>query len=253
MWTDEQFDELEQEEHSLTEEAIIAMLLLLGVTHDELTKELRDFYSKYGNDGVVTYQEARKWVSSKDHTKRINLLLIVLGDRFTTLLDDLTDSFNSFIPDIIDKESKFFNVELDTDGLIDAKWGADDLNWLTRLEDDVNLWLYTVTSDIKQGLLKQVDIDTILETLDKRFVSMEKVLKRLALTESTATGSIARRQIFKELGIKKYRFYAREDERTCEHCGSLHGLIFPITAYEVGVTASPIHAHCRCWEVPIME
>lgn len=253
MWTDEQFDELEQEEHSLTEEAIIAMLLLLGVTHDELTKELRDFYSKYGNDGVVTYQEARKWVSSKDHTKRINLLLVVLGDRFTTLLDDLTDSFDSFIPDIIAKESKFFNVELDVDDLMYIKWGADDLNWLTRLEDDVNLWLYTVTSDIKQGFLKQVDIDTILETLDKRFVSMEKVLKRLALTESTATGSIARRQIFKELGIKKYRFYAREDERTCEHCGSLHGLIFPITAYEVGVTASPIHAHCRCWEVPIME
>lgn len=253
MWTDEQFDELEQEEHSLTEEAIIAMLLLLGVTHDELTKELRDFYSKYGNDGVVTYQEARKWVSSKDHTKRINLLLIVLGDRFTTLLDDLTDSFDSFIPDIIAKESKFFNVELDVDDLMYIKWGADDLNWLTRLEDDVNLWLYTVTSDIKQGLLKQVDIDTILETLDKRFVSMEKVLKRLALTESTAVGSIARKQIFKELDIKKYRFYAREDERTCEHCGSLHGLIFPITAYEVGVTASPIHAHCRCWEVPIVE
>lgn len=253
MWTDEQFDELEQEEHALTEEAIIAMLLLLSSVHSDLEDEIREFYQKYGKDGVVTYQEARKWVSNKDHTKRINLLLIILSDRFTTLLDDLTDSFDSFIPDIINKESKFFNVELDVDDLEYTKWGADDLNWLTRLEDDVNLWIYNISSDIKQGLLKRDNINVVLEQLEDRFTSIEKVLKRLALTESTAIGSIARKEIFKELGIKKYRFYAREDERTCEHCGSLHGLTFPISAYEVGVTASPIHSHCRCWEVPIVE
>ena len=144
-------------------------------------------------------------------------------------------------------------MDLDAEYLLYDKWGADEAMWLERLEDDVELWYHNVSKDIKQSLLKRDSIDDVLDDLDKRFTSIEKVLKRLALTESTAMGSLARRKIFKELGIKKYRFYAREDERTCEHCGALHGLVFPMTAYEVGVTASPIHAHCRCWEIPIVD
>ena len=82
---------------------------------------------------------------------------------------------------------------------------------------------------------------------------MNSILNKLALTESTAVGSIARREIFKELGIKKYQFFTKPDERRCETCGAMHGLIFPISAYEIGVTASPLHPHCRCWEVPITD
>jgi SPP1 gp7 family putative phage head morphogenesis protein len=117
----------------------------------------------------------------------------------------------------------------------------------------VDLWKAYLGTDLKRSMLRRDSIDEVIEQLNKRFMSFERILKRLGLTESTAVGSLARKEIFKELGIKKYRFYAREDERTCEHCGSLHGLTFPMTAYEVGVTASPIHAHCRCWEVPIVE
>ena len=253
MWTDEQFDELEQEEHDLTEEAILALFASLDLTRRELEKELREFYSKYGKDGVVTYQEARKWVSDKDHRKRLVVLLLFINTRFNTLFGKLTKPLQDAITSVISKEASFFDVELDVDELLFKEWGVAELNWLERLEDDVQLWSYNVSRDVKQSLLKRDSIDEVLDTLDNRFASIERVIKRLALTESTAMGSIARKQIFKELGIKKYRFYAREDERTCEQCGALHGLIFPTTAYEVGVTASPIHAHCRCWEVPIRE
>ena len=101
--------------------------------------------------------------------------------------------------------------------------------------------------------LETVDVTAVLNLLDKRFDSIESIIQTLGLTESTAVGSLARRKIFAELGIAKYRFYTRPDERRCETCGSMHGLIFPISAYEVGVTASPIHPRCRCWEVPIMD
>ena len=89
--------------------------------------------------------------------------------------------------------------------------------------------------------------------LDKRFKSMESIIKTLGLSESTAVGSIARQRIFRELGITKYQFYTKADERTCETCGAMHGLIFPMSAYEVGVTASPVHPRCRCWEVPLWD
>ena len=96
-------------------------------------------------------------------------------------------------------------------------------------------------------------IDDVIKQLDKRFNSIEKVLDTLVLSESTAIGSMARRLAFRELGINKYQFFTRADERTCEVCGGMHGLTFPISAFEVGVTASPLHPRCRCWEIPIMD
>lgn len=252
MWTDEQFDELEQEEHALTEEAIIAMLLLLELTKEDIEKELRNFYQQYGKDGVVTWNDVRKWTIGRNRKRRMTVLLLFLADKFDELQANLTPKFTTLLTKVVKKEFDFFDVDLEDD-ILDTPWGVDDATWFTRLSDDVDLWEAYIDNDLKRSFMRQANIDEVLEQLDKRFMSMERIIKRLALTESTAIGSIARKQIFKELGIKKYRFYAREDERTCEHCGALHGLTFPMTAYEVGVTASPIHAHCRCWEVPIVE
>ncbi len=253
MWTDEQFDELEQEEHTLTEEAIATMILLLKSTKTDVEKELRSFYQQYGKDGVITWNDVRKWTNGKDRKRRMTVLFLFLADRFEWLQVKLHQKFDSALAEVVAKELDFFEVDLDIDDVLNTAWGVDDAYWFDRLSDDVDLWEAYVDSDLKRSFMRKDNIDAVLEQMDKRFTSMERIIKRLALTESTAIGSIARRQIFKELGITKYRFYAREDERTCEHCGSLHGLTFPMTAYEVGVTASPIHAHCRCWEVPIVE
>ena len=256
MYTDEQFEELEQKERFLTEEVIIAMLLVLSVTQSELEKELRSFYQMYGKDGVVTYQEARKWVSEKDHRKRLNVLLLLISGAFSSALFSITPKFESLLGDVISKEYDFFNIDLDgkdIDFILAAPWGADDVTWLTRLSDDVDLWGVNVANDIKRSLLRRDTIDDVLSQLNKRFMTLANILIKLVMTESTAVGYLARRSIFKELGVSKYRYYAREDERTCEVCGSLHGLEFPVSSYEIGVNASPMHPWCRCWEVPIME
>lgn len=252
-YTEEQFIELEQDERVLTDEAIAAMLLLLESTKSNLTKELRDFYSRYGRDGVVTYREARKWVSEGDHRKRLTVLTLFITDEFNAMFDGISPVFKTMLEDVIAKEANFFDVDLDTDSIVEYEWGADDANWLERLDDDIALWTMYIASDIKRALVQQKNLDEVLTQLDKRFTSMGYVLDKLGLTESTAIGSAARQRAFRELGITKYQFYTQADERTCEVCGSMHGLIFPITAFEVGVTASPLHPRCRCWEVPIRE
>ena len=153
---------------------------------------------------------------------------------------------------MVKKEFDFFDVDLDAD-ILDIAWGIDEATWFTRLADDVELWNANVANDLKRAFMRHDNVEDVIAKLNKRFTSMESVLSKLAMTESTAVGSLARREIFKELGISKYQYYAREDERTCEVCGSLHGLVFPISSYEIGVNASPIHPWCRCWEVPIRD
>lgn len=254
MYTEEQLDKLEQEEHGIATEAIAIMILALSSLHEDLKKELTDFYRKYGKDGVVTYKEARKWVSEKNHTKRLTALLVLLNTKFNdTYLKQLEPEFKSFLAKVIGKESDFFGVDLDADDLLEQPWGVDEATWLTRLKDDVALWVIYLGNDIKRALLRRDKLDKVLEQIDKRFTTIERVLTNLGVTESTAYGSIARRKVMKELGVVKYQFFTRADERTCEVCGSMHGLIFPISAYEVGVNASPLHPRCRCWEVPIVE
>ena len=89
IYTDEQLEQLEQDERIITEEAIVAMIFILNGLKDNLKQELRSFYQEYGKDGVVTYAEARKWVSKQDHRKRINVLYGVLGYGFAKALDDV--------------------------------------------------------------------------------------------------------------------------------------------------------------------
>lgn len=252
IYTDEQFEKLEQEERALTDEAILFMLYLLAETKSDIEKELRSFYQEYGKDGVITYTDVRKWTNGKDHRRRLTVLLLFLADRFNELHTNLTPEFTVFLTKVVKKEFDFFDVDLDAD-ILDIAWGIDEATWFTRLADDVELWNVNVANDLKRAFMRHDNVEDVIAKLNKRFTSMENVLSKLAMTESTAVGSLARREIFKELGISKYQYYAREDERTCEVCGSLHGLVFPVSSYEIGVNASPIHPWCRCWEVPIWD
>lgn len=251
--TDEELEKLEQEEREITDEAIALMLLILAEIRDNLEKELRDFYQKYGSDGVVTYAEARKWISQKNHQRRLTALMLMVNLEFSLALEKLEIELEKMLRSVIGKESDFFDVEIDEDDVLESIWGADESNWLSRLENDVTLWIAYLVSDWKRLILQRKPINEVIKKLDKRFNSINSIMNKLGLTESTAVGSIARRRIMIELGINKYRFYAKADERTCETCGSMHGLVFPMSAYEVGSTASPLHPHCRCWEVPIVD
>lgn len=251
MYRDEQFEELEKTEREITLEHIAAMLLLLGETREATRRELISFYHKYGKDGVITYNEVRKWVSLKDRRRRLTVLLGTLETNFTDLLNKLESEFGSLESDIKQLELEFFEVKELKD--FDANWGQDDSNWYDRLEDDVLIWLYALSSDVKRAIVRADTLEDLLKQFDKRFNTMESVLKRLGMTESSAFTTLARKAIFKEFGVAKYRYYARVDERTCETCGELHDKVFPIIAYEVGVTAPPIHPSCRCWTVPIWD
>lgn len=249
-YSEKDLDNLEKDENKITMAALLLMLTNLKSSKKDLEKELIAFYAKYGKNGVVKYSDARKFIIDKERQRRLTYLLSIIELIFSDLFDSIEPQFRKMLVNIIEKETDFFDVSIEVN---DLSWGADDSTWETRLNKDIKLWESYTSSDIKRAFLTQKPIDSVLKQIDKRFLTMASVLTRLCLTESTATSSISKKKIFKELDIKKYQFYSREDERTCEYCGALHGKIFPMSAYEVGVTASPIHAHCRCWEVPITD
>ena len=253
MYTEEELEKLAEEEDNLTEEAIAAILITLGITESELKKEIRNFYATYGTDGVITYQEARKWVSSQNHTRRLFFLNQIIDALFGDSFDEFELTFKNHLKTLILDEAKFFGVKVDVDKILEMAWGTDGLTWKQRLWAYRDKWTSVIGNDLKISFLKRENLADVLKKVDGRFGSMDKILHRLTVTESTATRSLARKEIFTKLGIEKYQFFTQADERTCETCGAMHCNIFPMTAYEVGVTASPLHPVCRCWEVPIVD
>lgn len=253
MWTEQELSALEQDERKLTLEEIALMLLILQEAKALVESDITLFYQKYGKNNVVTYAESRKWVSLKDRRRRWVALVAVIGEHLRSQVKSLESHFKELELKLIKKELSFFNIDIPIDDLTYAKWGTDLSYWKPRLWDDESLWENYISVDLRRAFVRGDALEDVLNQLGKRFQSMETILRRLGITESTAISSSARKAIFKKLGIEKYRWYTREDERTCETCGAMHGLVFPISAYAVGITAPCLHPNCRCWTEPILD
>lgn len=251
MYTDEELETLAKEEDGITEKALISMIALVRKTNSELAKELTDFYNKYGKDGIVTYAEANKWVSERNHSHRLTALLFAINFAFRDLNNPIKIKFEKMIESIADREGLFFDIDLELEKLKTQKWGVDDKNWEQRLNNNLMLLEAKTILDIKHAIATREPLPTVLEKVDKRFDSFEKTLTTLAITECAVAITMGRRMIFKALNLNSYRYYARQDERTCEICGDLHGRIFPLSQLEVGVNAPSMHPRCRCWIKPL--
>lgn len=251
MRTEEEFTKLDDDEHELLLSELAFMLTLIQDYGDSIQTEIADFYRKYGKDGVVTYNDARKYISNKDRRRRIAVLLLAISDILDDLISEIAVHFRKVLVGFAEKEYDFFDLEVPSELDFSLIWGDDSQSWETRLKEDKNLWLSKIEADLRQYFIRQRKLDDTLNQVSRRMTSTGKAVENLLNTESTAYRSKVRKDVFKEAGVSKYQFWTNNDERTCEICGSIHGMIFPISQYEIGVTASPLHPRCRCWEVPI--
>jgi SPP1 gp7 family putative phage head morphogenesis protein len=253
MWTEQELEALEQMQHEMSEEEFALIVAILISCRDDLKKEILSFYEQYGSDGVVTYVGSRQRVGGGNNRMRVAVLHDSIDDIFASSFLKIDTVFKDTLMDIIQSEMDFFDVEIDIDDLLDLKWGVDDKSWNTRLWAHRDKWSALIKQDLKKSFLRGDDVLKVIDNLVKRFESAEKALQGLHLTEYNAVESETRYRIFKQLAVKRYQYFATLDERTCDTCGAMHGQVFPMTAFEIGATAPPIHNRCRCFITPIVD
>ena len=73
------------------------------------------------------------------------------------------------------------------------------------------------------------------------------------MTEMAAVSSTAQKDCFDELDVEEFEIVATLDDRTSEICREMDGKHFPMSQYEIGVTAPPFHVRCRTVTVPYFE
>ena len=121
MWTDEEFEALEESEHELTIEELAIMLLILTECRNNFLNELATFYRKYGKDGIITYNEARKYISNVDRRRRMTVLFLFLNNSLESAVNEIDGNFEALLTAIITKESDFFNVTFPKDDFVKTK------------------------------------------------------------------------------------------------------------------------------------
>lgn len=251
MYTEEDLIELDKTEEESEKEWLAALLLLLGDTKEMLSDELIRIYTTYGHDGVIRYKDMRKRVSLKNRRLRI-------AELYATIYDILEDGFTAFedrfkrhLTEVVRTEVDFFDELIDLDDILYKAWGNDELNWKQRLWNMRDKWNDVLCDDFLLDFVKNKKFKAAYEVLNKRFVSMDKALTKLLDSESLAMRTMIREEIFRKQGYKNYVYYTKDDEKTCEKCAPLHGVVFPFTALKIGVTAPPLHPHCRDWIVAV--
>ena len=233
---------LEGEGHELVLEAIEKCEKEHGICCQNMIDTISRWYVKYAKDGKLNYLEAQ----------RLGRMLELIDDIVYDLDDSTEEEENHLdilLAALLAMYGKEFDVSFSLD-LLKVAWADDGILYSDRIWNNKNQLLAYIHKDLKQAFARGDSLADILKQMEKRFKTSTNVLKRLIQTEATAYEAAMMKDYLDKMGISKYRWITIQDGKQCEDCDTMNGLVFNTQAFERGVTAPPLHAHCRCQIVP---
>lgn len=124
-------------------------------------------------------------------------------------------------------------------------WTADRVNFVERIGMRKDQLVDKLHKLITQTIIRGESPETIIKEVQKQFDISKNQAKNLINTESTRIVSAASYDAMRKANAREYVYSAILDTRTSDICRSMNGRRFKITEYEIGVTAPPLHSHCR--------
>lgn len=104
-----------------------------------------------------------------------------------------------------------------------------------------------VKRELTEGIISNQTADVILSTVTNLIEEeLTKKSELLVTTEIQRGMTLGKLQRLKSLGIRKWKYYALIDERTCKTCGRLHNKIFSVDNRR---DLPPSHPRCRCMAI----
>lgn len=240
----EKLKDLEGEGHTLVLEYMEYALKEHGTCCENVCDTIAAWYSKYATDGKVSYSEAI----------RLNRMLELMDDveeDLDTSTEKETNYIDLLLAAILALYSKRLKTPLSLE-LIKRVWASDGVLYSDRMWNNKTLLLAYINSDLKRALARGDSLPQILAKMRKRFNTSDANLTRLIQTEATAYEADMVREFMQNNGFSKYQWVTILDGKQCKECDVMDGLIFHIEDFERGVTAPPLHSHCRCQISPII-
>lgn len=241
------------------------------------TSELQEFkwtveeYIKRGQENGISQQWAKELenASARVHISRLDALKVNVQNEIEQLYGKQGKGVNNLERNIYMDTyyhsayeiQKGLNVgwnvprlEEDNIGKILSKpWTTDNLTFSDRIWKNKNELIGRLQAEFTQVLIRGGDLTSVINTISKRMNVDKSKAGRLVMTESAFFSSLAQKDCFDELGVKKYEMVATLDTRTSEICQELDGKVFNMKDYAPGITAPPFHVWCRSSTCPYFE
>lgn len=107
-----------------------------------------------------------------------------------------------------------------------------------------------ITKQLKTALITGIILGKSTKAIGNDLLDQTAKLgwksRAVARTAMTEVSKESEKRVMKELGVKRYRYRATLDERTCPVCGKLDGTTHNLEDEKAGVNSPPMHINCRC-------
>ena len=245
------------------------------------TKELKEFrwdvneYIKYGRENAINQQWVKELenASARVHINRLEALKLRTQQALEVAFGNELDCVDKMARKVFTEDyyhsifemQKGFNLgweigqidERKLDKLISKPWAADGKNFSNRIWNSksqmVNELHNQLTRTCILGKSPNEAIKELEKFVDKKVQNAKSAAGRLVMTEQAYFHSVAQKEAFKDLDVEEFEVVATLDSKTSEICQEMDGQHFPMSDYEVGVTAPPFHVWCRSVTVPWFE
>ena len=240
------------------------------------TRELAEFrwtvdeYIKYAKKADLSeaYIQKLKNASARVHIDRLEAIRMQMAQNIEKLAAKgnarITDVLRDIYPDAqmrtayeVQKKKGFEPFaripEADVDRILKKPWVSDGLNFSDRIWRDKERLLNTLQGELTRGLIRGEPYGKIAQRIAGRMGVARSAAARLVETEAAFFSSRGQLDAFRDLGVEQYEFVATLDSRTSEMCREMDGKVLPLSEFKPGITAPPLHCHCRSTTCPYFD
>lgn len=253
-----------------------------GVSMQEARKmlnagELKEFhwnveeYIKYAEENEISSAWAKQLenASARVHISRLEALKIETQQEVEKLYGNCTDAIDHHITDAY--TSDFYHTAFEVqkgigvgtsmnrlnpetvEKIVSKPWAVDGKNFSNRLWENKTKLINNMHNSLSRMCITGEAPDRAIEEISKQMGVSKAQAGRVVMTESAAFANKARQDCMEELDVEQFEVVETLDSHTCETCGGMDGKHFPMSEFEVGVTAPPFHPNCRGCTCPYFD
>lgn len=253
-----------------------------GISMQEAKKllnaqELKEFqwnvddYIKYGKENKINgaWEKELENASARVHIGRLEALKIEIQQEAEKLYGNCVDEIDQHIRNTYTSDFYHTAYEIQkgvgvgttinrldprtVEMIVCKPWAVDGKNFSDRLWENKTKLINNLHNSLSRMCITGEAPDRAIAEISKQMKVSRAQAGRVVMTESAAVANKVRQDCMKELDVEQFEVVETLDSHTCETCGGMDGKHFPMTEFQIGVTAPPFHPNCRGCTCPYFD
>lgn len=230
-----------------------------------------DDYIKYGKENKINgaWEKELENASARVHIGRLEALKIEIQQEAEKLYGNCVDEIDQHIRNTYTSDFYHTAYEIQkgvgvgttinrldprtVEMIVCKPWAVDGKNFSDRLWENKTKLINNLHNSLSRMCITGEAPDRAIAEISKQMKVSRAQAGRVVMTESAAVANKARQDCMKELDVEQFEVVETLDSHTCETCGGMDGKHFPMTEFQIGVTAPPFHPNCRGCTCPYFD